>query len=121
MKRFSLLWITLVVLAAPVGGCNDVGDCPSPDAITPGGACRGDNLECPFTLQTDPPACDGTSLEGGLATSCVCQNGTWSCPSPVSCGTSSTDDGGTTDGATTDGTPPDGGDGATIAADSPND
>jgi len=85
MKRlaFVLAWIAL--LAAPLAACNDVGDCPASSQIKPGGACTGNQLECPYTLDTPSPACDGTTVEGGLQTSCTCVNGTWSCPSPVSC------------------------------------
>jgi hypothetical protein len=86
--------LALVGLCAwPLIACNDVGDCPGVAAITPGGSCSGDNLECPYTLETPSPACDGTVVEGGLATSCVCNSGTWSCPSPVSCEASTGDDG----------------------------
>ena len=80
---FILMWGALIV--APLAACNDVGDCPAPSTITPGGSCGGDNLECPYTLETPSPVCDGTHVEGGLATSCVCQKGSWSCPSPASC------------------------------------
>ncbi len=90
MKRTPPFVVPLTVLAlfmpALESGCNDVGDCPSASSITPGGACSTDNLECSYTLQTPSPTCDGTTVEGGLATSCVCTKGTWVCPSAVSCG-----------------------------------
>jgi hypothetical protein len=80
-----LATVLAVVAAAATGACNDVGTCPSPDSITPGGSCSGDSLECAYTLQTPSPACDGTDVEGGLATSCVCTKGSWVCPSAVVC------------------------------------
>jgi hypothetical protein len=96
MRRlaFALAWAALV--AAPMAACDDVGDCPASSQIKPGGSCSGDQLECPYTLQNAPsPACDGTLVDGGLQTSCMCQRGTWSCPSPASCdGTASSSDGG---------------------------
>jgi hypothetical protein len=87
---FTLVWAALV--AAALAACNDVGDCPAASSITPGASCSGDNLACPYTLATPSPACDGTTVDGGLETSCVCQNGTWSCPSPVSCDAATGDD-----------------------------
>jgi hypothetical protein len=72
-------------IAVALGACNDVGDCPAASAVTPGGACSGDNLQCPYTLQSFSPACDGTTVEGGIATSCVCTSGTWVCPDAVTC------------------------------------
>jgi hypothetical protein len=98
MKRpaLSLLVCLCVAIATavPLAGCNDVGDCPAATAIVPGGSCSGDNLECPFTLQTSSPACDGTTVQGGVPTSCVCTGGTWNCPEPVSCeGGAAGDDG----------------------------
>jgi hypothetical protein len=86
--------IAVVSLAAVLfaGACNDVGKCPAVSEITPGAPCTGDNLECPFLLQTESLACDGTPVEGGLATSCVCTSGSWSCPSPISCEAGGGDD-----------------------------
>ena len=112
--------VVAVALLALEGACNKVGDCPASSDIKPGGSCEGDNLECPFTLQTPSLACDGTAVEGGLATSCICTNGAWVCPDPVSCEAGATDDGavdgaveaGGDDGATDDG----GGDGAVESA-----
>ncbi len=127
MKRILALGLSVAALAITVLGvesaCNNVGVCPSASSIKPGGSCSGDYLECPYTLQTPSQACDGTSVEGGLATSCVCTNGTWVCPDPVSCEGGSGDGGadgevdGTTDGqggeaATEDG----GGDGEVDSA-----
>ena len=91
MKRIILLAVAAVGVL--LGGCNDVGSCPSASAIVPGGSCTGDSLECPYVMESPSPACDGTTAEGGLATSCVCSSGTWSCPSPVTCD-STGDDGG---------------------------
>ena len=96
MKTILTLVVPAAVLAVALlaleGACNNVGDCPAASSIKPGGSCQGDYLECPFTLETPSLACDGTSVEGGLATSCICTSGAWVCPDPVSCGT--TDDGG---------------------------
>jgi hypothetical protein len=94
-------WIFGVGLAATfaAGGCNNVGSCPSAEAITPGGSCSGESLECAYTLQTASPACDGLIVEGGLATSCVCTKSTWTCPAPVSCPDAGADDGGSQDAA----------------------
>ena len=107
MKVFAciLAWGALI---APLAACNNVVDCPSPSAITAGGSCSGDHLECPYTLDTPSPACDGTTVEGGLATSCVCQTGRWSCPSPVSCDAAAPDDAGgdETAGDASDGSAP---------------
>jgi hypothetical protein len=74
-----------VALALAAAACNDVGTCPATDSVVPGGSCSGESLECAYTLQTASPACDGTMVEGGIATSCVCTKGTWACPSAVSC------------------------------------
>jgi hypothetical protein len=71
-------------VALACGACNSVGTCPAPGTITNGVSCSGDTLECPYTLQTPSPACDGTSTQ--LATSCVCTQGAWACPDPVDCG-----------------------------------
>jgi hypothetical protein len=98
MKRIVTLLAPVAVLAVAIavleGACNDVGDCPAASTIAPGGACSGNDLQCPYTLQTPSPACDGTEVDGGLETSCICTKGTWACPSPVSCGGGGTDDGG---------------------------
>jgi hypothetical protein len=83
MTKWTIAILFCATLAA--GACNDVGTCPSADSITPGGTCSGDSLECAFTLQTASPACDGTMVEGGVATSCVCTADKWSCPAAVSC------------------------------------
>jgi hypothetical protein len=85
MKRLAFVLAWAALLAAPLVACNDVGDCPASSQIKPGGSCSGDQLQCPYTLDTPSPACDGTMVEGGLQTSCTCVNGTWSCPSAVSC------------------------------------
>ena len=66
-----------------LGGCNDVGSCPAKETISPGGTCSGDSLECAYDLPSPSPACDGTKTT--IPTSCICNNGTWSCPSPLSC------------------------------------
>ena len=79
-------------LALLLGACNDVGSCPAAQSVTPGGSCSGESLQCPYTMESLSPACDGTTVEGGIETSCVCTDGTWACPSPVSCGAA--DDGG---------------------------
>ena len=86
----------VATIASLEGACNDVGDCPVMSSITPGGACSGDSLECPYTLQTPSPSCDGTDVDGGLATSCICSGGSWACPAPVDCdgGGSAAEDGG---------------------------
>src|ERR1019366_9734902 len=83
MKR--AIFAAWAVMAVVLGACNDVGTCPSASAVTPGGSCSGDSLECPYTLQSLSPACDGTTVEGGIATSCVCTKGSWVCPATVSC------------------------------------
>ena len=95
MKTHTLSWSAsacIAALAVVLGACNNVGDCPAASAITPGGSCSGDSLECPYTLASLSPACDGTSVEGGLATSCVCTNGSWACPDGVSCPAAATGD-----------------------------
>jgi len=121
MKRFAFVLAWAALLAAPLAACNDVGDCPASSQIKPGGSCSGDQLECPYTLDTPSPACDGTVVEGGLQTSCTCQNGTWSCPSPVSCDAttggdaSEESDGTTSDAPVADGQGGDAGDGQSVA------
>jgi hypothetical protein len=102
MNRMAIVWAAIAASAVGVAACNDVGNCPAPSAIVPGGSCSGDNLECPFTLETPSPACDGTTVEGGLPTSCTCQGGHWSCPSPVSCDAEAPD-GSTFDDGSSDG------------------
>jgi len=98
MKRILALVFPTAIMAASIlaveGACNNVGDCPSASSIHPGGSCNGDYLECPYTLQAPSLACDGTAVEGGLETSCVCTKGTWACPSPVSCEAGPSDEGG---------------------------
>lgn len=111
MKRILTLVVPAAALAVSLlalqGACNNVGDCPATSAIVPGGACKGTHLECPYTLQTPTPGCDGTNVDGGIATSCICTDDVWVCPAPVSCdtdaGTDAGDDGATDDGATDDG------------------
>jgi hypothetical protein len=115
MKRLAFVLAWAALLAAPLAACNDVGDCPASSQIKPGGSCSGDQLQCPYTLQNAPsPACDGTTVEGGLQTSCTCVNGTWSCPS-VSCDATAGDDASQSDGTTSeagDASSSDAGDGA---------
>jgi hypothetical protein len=86
-------------LALAMGACNSVGTCPAAGSIVNGGSCSGDMLECPYTLPSLSPACDGTMVEGGIQTSCVCTSGTWVCPSAVECEAGSGDDGSTPDSA----------------------
>jgi hypothetical protein len=78
----TLIVTALVGAFAALAACNNVGDCPA--SITPGGSCSGNNLQCPYTL-----AASSGDDAGGTATSCVCTDGTWVCPSA-----SSGDDGG---------------------------
>ncbi len=108
MKRLAFLLACAALLTAPLAACNDVGSCPAASQIKPGGSCSGDNLECPYTLASPSPACDGTTVEGGLQTSCTCQDGKWSCPSPVSCDATTGDDASQQGDSTTS----DGGDGS---------
>lgn len=112
MKRLAFLLACAAMLAVPLAACNDVGSCPAASQIKPGGSCSGDNLECPYTLDSPSPACDGTTVEGGLQTSCTCQNGTWSCPSPVSCDATTGDDASQQGDGTTSS---DGGDGSSAS------
>ncbi len=80
-----MLIVAAAIVSATAGACNDVGTCPSSDSITPGASCTGEFLECAYTLPTASPACDGTTVEGGVATSCVCTKGSWACPAAVAC------------------------------------
>ena len=82
MNRFCF-FAAFASLVGLLGACNNVGDCPA--TVTSGGSCSGDSLECPYTLASLSPACDGTFVDGGLQTSCVCTKGAWVCPSPVTC------------------------------------
>ncbi len=88
----ALVATTLVVAA----GCNNPGNCPAATQVVPGGSCSGDNLQCPYTLA---PA--GAAADAGVATSCVCTGGKWSCPSSGDGG----DDGSAADGGGDDGSP----------------
>jgi len=106
---FASAFAAIVAAAA----CTEVGSCPPAESITPGAACSGDQLECPYTLQTASPACDGTTVDGGIATSCVCTSGTWACPTPVSCPAA----GGTSDGGVQEAPGDDGGTSTDGAAD----
>jgi hypothetical protein len=73
--RAVIAAVAIVISAAiSAGGCNNPGTCPAASQVVQGGSCSGDNLQCPYTLQSGTDA-------GGLATSCVCQDGTWACPS----------------------------------------
>ena len=101
MKRIAFVLAWAALLATPLAACNDLGDCQG-QSVKPGASCSGDQLECPYTLDTPSPACDGTIVEGGLQTSCTCQHGTWSCPSPVSCDAMSAEDASATDASTAD-------------------
>ena len=58
---------------------DNVGSCPS--TITPGASCSGDNLECPYTIESSAGACSSIAVDGAVATSCTCSGGVWSCPS----------------------------------------
>ncbi len=64
--------VSALLLLVPAGACNDVGDCPAAASIRPCASCSGNDLQCPYTL----PGGD----DAGTETSCVCQGGTWSCP-----------------------------------------
>lgn len=111
----SVLFVLAYALVAPVvAACNAVppGDCPDPSAIVPNGACSGDNLECAYTLQSPSPACDGTQVDGGYASSCTCMSGSWVCPAPVVCSTTQQEAGSGDDAGADDA----GGDDATDAA-----
>ena len=55
-----------------------MGSCPS--SITPGGSCSGDNLECPYTIQSTSGVCGSLAADGAVATSCQCTGGVWVCP-----------------------------------------
>jgi len=77
--------VVCVAFAGLMAACNDVGTCPAASAVVPGGSCSGDMLACPYTLGSLSPVCDGTNVDGGIATSCVCTNGSWVCPSPAAC------------------------------------
>lgn len=68
-----------VAIALVVAACNNVGSCPS--TITPGSSCSGDNLECPYTIESSAGACSSIAVDGAVATSCTCSGGVWSCPS----------------------------------------
>ena len=122
-------WIFSCVFAAALAAvsCTDVGTCPSPASIVPGGSCSGDSLQCAYFLASPSPACDGSSVDGGISTSCTCTDGSWVCPSAVQCSAPGGDDGGGAEAssgldagndsgeedATTDGSGPDAaGDGA---------
>jgi hypothetical protein len=87
MKTFLPLCAAIV---AVVAACNNVGSCPS--SITPGASCSGDNLECPYTIQSSSATCSSIAVNGAVATSCTCLSGIWQCPSCA-------DDGGGDDGA----------------------
>lgn len=109
MKRFLTLVVPAAVAALLLlgieGACNNVGDCPTAP-IQPGGSCSGNNLQCPYVLQTPSAACDGTNVDGGVATSCICTSGSWVCPSPDSCEAGGDDAAGETGGDdATDGQP----------------
>ncbi len=62
--RVAIAATIIVSAALGAGACNNVGTCPAAAFMAPGGSCSGDNLECPYTLQTASPACDGTTVEG---------------------------------------------------------
>ncbi len=97
-RGFLLIPAALTVgLVLALSACNDVGQCPAKEAVTSGGACSGDMLECAYDLATPSPACDGTNTT--IATSCVCTKGVWQCPSPVSCESGATVSGGDEGGA----------------------
>jgi hypothetical protein len=67
----SILAGAVALLAA----CNSgLGDCPARSSIKPGAACSDDMLQCPYEIPVS--GCDG-----GVASSCTCTNGTWTCPS----------------------------------------
>jgi len=83
--RNSAFVLACAAVAVLFAGCTNVGDCPAASAVLPGGSCSGESLEFPYTLQSLSPACDGTTVDGGIATSCFCTNGSWNCPAPVSC------------------------------------
>ncbi|MDP9036233.1 MAG: hypothetical protein M3O50_15640, partial [Myxococcota bacterium] len=57
--RFGTVWAArsaaLAITAVAMFNCNNVGDCPAASAITPGGSCSGDFLQCPYTLESLSP------------------------------------------------------------------
>ena len=72
-------------LVVAVAACNSgAADCPAQASVQPGAPCTDDNVQCAYSLSSPSPACDGTTTT--LASSCVCVDKTWSCPSPVDCG-----------------------------------
>jgi hypothetical protein len=96
MKGPGLLLVLLALagaISASTGACNDQGACPAKAAVMPGGACSGDQLQCPFDLTTESAACDSTTTV--IASSCTCTQGAWACPSPFNCdgGAPATEDG----------------------------
>ena len=76
--------LLIVLLAAPLTGCSDLGaECDAAGPPTPGATCKDDDLQCGyFPTQSN---CDGTPI----VTSCTCNEGIWSCPTLPVC-----DDGG---------------------------
>jgi hypothetical protein len=78
MKILSPLVSLGAVFALALAACNNVGSCPS--TITPGASCSGDNLECPYTIQSTSGACSSIAVDGAVATSCTCTGGVWQCP-----------------------------------------
>jgi len=98
-------------LALVLAACNNVGSCPK--TITPGASCSGDNLECPYTIQTTSSMCSSLEVDGAVATSCTCTGGVWSCPACTA------DDGGEeagSDATTEDGSADGGQEGSTEAS-----
>jgi hypothetical protein len=79
VSRTVTPFLTLgAAIALVLAACNNVGSCPS--TITPGGSCNGDNLECPYTIQTTSSMCSSLEVDGAVATSCICNDGVWQCP-----------------------------------------
>ena len=68
----------LIAYVLVVTACNAVGDCPAKASVTPGGPCSTDQLQCPYDLTTPGPTCNGSSSLG-IASSCICTGGAWSC------------------------------------------
>jgi hypothetical protein len=88
----TLAWRAALSAAAAwclvLAGCNSgTSNCPTPQSVTPAGACADNDQQCPFNLDTPSPACDGTTTT--IASSCTCTAGTWACPAPVQCGSDS--------------------------------
>jgi hypothetical protein len=83
LRSLIITLVVSVVVAVPLAACSSLADECKKATVTPDGDCSDDGLQCAYTI--DVPLCDGTGATSPVDTSCVCQDGAWSCPAAADC------------------------------------